>query len=165
MAGNFLKYGEAEADFGSKNAGDIPVDSHQLIALCAPRLVFISYGVPEKGDAKWLDQQGSYMATVAAQPARRLFGCEMLGVFGSRHDRDDAGRQRRTARQCARLATTRRRTHQRPQSPRVSEVGDRPIVTVDRDAGALTLTIAQNSWRTRLVFGFCGGQLTLCKAI
>ena len=80
MAGNFLKYGAAEAAFGSKNASDIPVDAHQLIALCAPRLVFISYGIPEKGDAKWLDQQGSYMATVAAQPAYRLFGTETLGV-------------------------------------------------------------------------------------
>ncbi|MEK6261923.1 MAG: acetylxylan esterase [Planctomycetota bacterium] len=80
MAGNFLKYGAAEAEFGSKNAGDIPVDAHQLIALCAPRMVFISYGVPEKGDAKWLDQQGSYMATVAAQPAYRLLGAGTLGV-------------------------------------------------------------------------------------
>lgn len=80
MAGNFLKYGAAEASFGSKNPGDLPVDAHQLIALCAPRLVFVSYGVPEKGDAKWLDQQGSYMATVAAQPAWRLFGATTLGV-------------------------------------------------------------------------------------
>ncbi len=80
MAGNFLKYGAAEAEFGSKNAGDIPVDAHQLIALCAPRLTFISYGIPEKGDALWLDQQGSYMATVAAQPAYRLFGVPTLGV-------------------------------------------------------------------------------------
>ena len=78
MAGNFLKYGAAEAKFGRKNPGDIPVDAHQLIALCAPRLTFISYGVPEKGDAKWLDQQGSYMATVAAQPAFRLFGAGTL---------------------------------------------------------------------------------------
>jgi hypothetical protein len=66
MAGNFLKYGAAEASFGSRNAGDLPVDSNELIALCAPRLTFVSYGVPEKGDAKWLDQQGSFMATVAA---------------------------------------------------------------------------------------------------
>ena len=80
MAGNFLKYGTAESTFGSKNAGDIPVDAHQLIALCAPRLTFISYGVPEKGDAKWLDQQGSYMAAVAAQPVFRLLGAKDLGV-------------------------------------------------------------------------------------
>ena len=64
MACNFLKYGTAESTFGSKNAGDIPVDAHQLIALCTPRLPFISCGVPERGDAKWLDQQGSYMAAV-----------------------------------------------------------------------------------------------------
>ena len=80
MAGNFMKYGASEAAFGSKNAGDIPVDSHELIAMCAPRLTFISYGVPEKGDAKWLDHQGSYMATVAAQPVFQLLGAKALGV-------------------------------------------------------------------------------------
>ena len=80
MAGNFLKYGTAEASFGSKNASDIPVDAHELIALCAPRPTFISYGVPEKGDANWLDQQGSYMATVAAGPVFRLLGAQDLGV-------------------------------------------------------------------------------------
>ena len=66
MAGNFMKYGASEATFGSKTPGDIPVDSNELIALCAPRLTFISYGVPEKGDAKWLDHEGSFMATVDA---------------------------------------------------------------------------------------------------
>ncbi|HEV8041994.1 MAG TPA: GDSL-type esterase/lipase family protein [Bryobacteraceae bacterium] len=80
MAGNFLKYGAAEATFGSKTAADLPVDSHELIALCAPRPTFISYGVPDKGDAKWLDQQGSYMATVAAGPVFRLLGVKDLGV-------------------------------------------------------------------------------------
>jgi lysophospholipase L1-like esterase len=80
MAGNFLKYGASEASFGSKNAGDLPVDSHELIALCAPRLTFVSYGVPEKGDAKWLDQQGSYMAAVAAGPVFRLLGAKDLGT-------------------------------------------------------------------------------------
>lgn len=80
MAGNFLKYGASEATFGSKNAGDIPVDSHQLIALCAPRLTFVSYGIPEKGDARWLDQQGSFMATVAAGSVFRLLGVKDLGV-------------------------------------------------------------------------------------
>lgn len=79
MAGNFLKYGAAESKFGSKNANDLPVDAHMLIALCAPRMTFISYGIPEKGDALWLDQQGSFMATVAAQPAFRLLGARDLG--------------------------------------------------------------------------------------
>jgi len=79
MAGNFLKYGAAESAFGSKNAGDLPVDAHMLIALCAPRLTFISYGVPERGDANWLDQQGSYMATVAAGPVFRLLGARDIG--------------------------------------------------------------------------------------
>jgi hypothetical protein len=80
MAGNFIKYGAAEATFGSKNAGDLPVDAHELLALCAPRPTFISYGVPEKGDAKWLDHQGSYMAAVASQPVFRLLGAKDLGV-------------------------------------------------------------------------------------
>ena len=80
MAGNFLRYGASDATFGSKNAGDIPVDSHELIALCAPRLTFVSYGVPDKGDAKWLDHQGSFMAAVAAGPVFRLLGAKDLGT-------------------------------------------------------------------------------------
>jgi hypothetical protein len=79
MAGNFLKYGAAEASFGSKNAGDLPVDAHELIALCAPRPTFISYGIPARGDSRWLDQQGSYMATVAAGPVFRLLGAKDIG--------------------------------------------------------------------------------------
>ena len=79
MAGNFLKYGASESTFGSMNAGDIPVDAHQLIALCAPRPTFISYGIPEKGDARWLDQQGSYMAAIAAGPVFKLLGARDLG--------------------------------------------------------------------------------------
>ncbi|MGF7230762.1 hypothetical protein [Arachidicoccus sp.] len=80
MAGNFMKYGAAASTFGSKTGCDLPVDSHELIALCAPRLTFISYGIPEKGDAKWLDHQGSYMATVAAGVVFKLLGANDLGV-------------------------------------------------------------------------------------
>jgi lysophospholipase L1-like esterase len=80
MAGSFLKYGAAAATFGSRNANDIPVDAHELIALGAPRPTFISYGIPEKGDSLWLDAQGSYMAAVAAGPAFRLLGARDLGV-------------------------------------------------------------------------------------
>ncbi len=79
MAGNFLKYGAADSAFGSRNAGDLPVDAHMLIALCAPRPTFISYGIPARGDANWLDQQGSYMATVAAGPVFRLLGARDIG--------------------------------------------------------------------------------------
>ena len=80
MAGNYLKYAASEADFGSKTGCDLTVDSHELIALCAPRLTFISYGVPEKGDAKWLDQNGSYMATVAAGAVFKLLVVKDIGV-------------------------------------------------------------------------------------
>ena len=80
MAGNFMKYGASEATFGAMQPGDIPVDSNELIALCAPRLTFISYGLPEKGDAKWLDQQGSFMATVDASRVFTLLGAKGIGV-------------------------------------------------------------------------------------
>ncbi|HVU33715.1 MAG TPA: acetylxylan esterase [Opitutaceae bacterium] len=74
MAGNFLKYGAAASTFGSRNAGDLPVDSNELLALCAPRPAFVSYGLPAKGDANWLDHQGSFMATVDASAVYRLLG-------------------------------------------------------------------------------------------
>ncbi len=85
MAGNFLKYGAAEATFGSKDANDLPVDSNELIALCAPRAVFISYGIPAKGDANWLDHQGSFMAAVDAGAVYRLLGARDLGVREDYH--------------------------------------------------------------------------------
>jgi hypothetical protein len=74
MAGNFLKYAADEADFGKKTVADLPVDQHQLIALCAPRPCFISYGIPEKGDPNWVDARGSFMAAVLAGPAYQLLG-------------------------------------------------------------------------------------------
>jgi hypothetical protein len=85
MAGNFMKYGASQASFGSMAPSDIPVDSNELIALCAPRLTFVSYGVPEKGDAKWLDHQGSFMATVDASRVFALLGAKGLGAEGDYH--------------------------------------------------------------------------------
>jgi lysophospholipase L1-like esterase len=79
MAGNYLKYSAEESAFGRKTAADLPVDSHETLALCAPRPTFISHGIPEKGDANWLDHQGSFMAAVAAQPVYRLLGARDLG--------------------------------------------------------------------------------------
>ncbi|HTU50350.1 MAG TPA: hypothetical protein VMF56_07130 [Acidobacteriaceae bacterium] len=80
MAGNFLKYGASKATFGSMNPSDIPVDSNELLALCAPRLTFVSYGIPEKGDAQWLDQRGSWIAAVAASPVWTLLGAPGLST-------------------------------------------------------------------------------------
>ncbi|MGB6192466.1 MAG: acetylxylan esterase, partial [Terracidiphilus sp.] len=82
MAGNFMKYGASDATFGSGNPGQIPVDSNELIALCAPRLTFISYGVPEKGDAHWLDHEGSFMATIDAGRVFTLLGAKALDIPG-----------------------------------------------------------------------------------
>ncbi len=80
MAGNYLRYGTEESKFGRKTGCDLLVDSHELIAMCAPRLTFISYGIPEKGDAHWLDQKGSYIATVAAGSVYKLLGAKDIGV-------------------------------------------------------------------------------------
>jgi hypothetical protein len=81
MAGNFLKYAAEEAAFGKKTVADLPVDQHELIALCAPRPCFISYGVPP-GDPNWVDARGSFMAAVLAGPAYRLLGKKDLGTPG-----------------------------------------------------------------------------------
>jgi len=80
MAGNYMKYGAEESIFGRMDGCDLTVDSHDMLALCAPRPVFVSYGIPEKGDSKWLDQKGSYMAVVAAGVTYKLLGATDLGV-------------------------------------------------------------------------------------
>ena len=72
MAGNFLKYA------GPLNWGDLPVDSHELIAMCAPRPVFISAGATN-GDG-WVDARGSFMAAVAAGPVYKLLGKKDMGT-------------------------------------------------------------------------------------
>ncbi len=73
FAGNFVKYA------GSLNAGDLPVDAHELIALCAPRPVFISEGSPAV-EGNWLDDKGQFMAEVDAGPVYRLLGKRDLGT-------------------------------------------------------------------------------------
>jgi hypothetical protein len=80
MAGNFLEYGTEKSSFGKMTGCDLPVDSHELIALGAPRPMFLSYGIPEKGDANWLDHRGSYQAIIAAGAAYKLLGAKDLGV-------------------------------------------------------------------------------------
>jgi hypothetical protein len=79
MAGSFLKYG------GPLTPGDLPVDAHELIALCAPRPTFISYGASSGNGAEgtWVDQHGSFMAAVASGPVFRLLGQKDLGTPGN----------------------------------------------------------------------------------
>src|ERR1700744_1260523 len=72
MAGNFIKYA------GPLNWNDLPVDSHELIALCAPRPVFISAGITQ-GDG-WTDTKGMFMAPAAAGPVYTLLGKRDLGT-------------------------------------------------------------------------------------
>jgi hypothetical protein len=80
MAGNFLRYA------GPLAPGDLPVDNHELIALCAPRPVFIGGGASvgdgysdPKGDA-WADSKGMFLAEVAAGPVYKLLGGKDLGT-------------------------------------------------------------------------------------
>jgi hypothetical protein len=76
MAGNFLKYG------GPLTPADLPVDAHELIALCAPRPTFISYGASTGpgAEGQWVDQRGSFLAAVAAGPVYKLLGKKDLGT-------------------------------------------------------------------------------------
>ncbi|HEX4002945.1 MAG TPA: hypothetical protein VHX36_09870 [Candidatus Acidoferrales bacterium] len=73
MAGNFLKYA------GPLDANDLPVDSHELIAMAAPRPLFISCGSPLV-EGTWLDDKGQFMAEVAAGPVYELLGKRGLGT-------------------------------------------------------------------------------------
>ena len=79
MAGNLLKYA------GPLNPGDLPVDNHELIALCAPRPVFVGAGLsdrnqPDKPGDGWADARGMFLAEVAAGPVYRLLGKKDLGT-------------------------------------------------------------------------------------
>jgi (4-O-methyl)-D-glucuronate---lignin esterase len=73
MAGNFLKYA------GPLTANDLPVDSHELIALCAPRPVFISSG-SQQVEGGWVDAKGMFLGAVGAGPVYRLLGKKDLGT-------------------------------------------------------------------------------------
>jgi hypothetical protein len=79
MCGNFIKYGASDINGKSMNATDLPVDSHELIALCAPRTCFISEGVESAGDPKWIDHPGSYRAGILASRVYAVLGKKGYG--------------------------------------------------------------------------------------
>jgi hypothetical protein len=80
MAGNFLKYA------GPLKWSDLPVDSHELVAMCAPRPVFLSAGnsvdpaIDIGHSDAWVDAKGTFLAGVGAGPVYRLLGKKDLGT-------------------------------------------------------------------------------------
>jgi hypothetical protein len=73
FAGNFIKY------VGPLTPNDLPVDAHELVALCAPRPVFISSGSP-KVEGQWVDAKGMFLGGVYAGPVYKLLGKKDLGT-------------------------------------------------------------------------------------
>jgi len=67
FAGNFIKYA------GPLTQEDLPVDAHQLIALCAPRPVFISSGSATV-EGQWVDAKGMFLGGAMAGPVYELLG-------------------------------------------------------------------------------------------
>ncbi|MBW8745605.1 MAG: hypothetical protein JF628_14935 [Sphingomonas sp.] len=82
FAGNFLKYDTKGVSKPGLDAYDMPVDSNELFALAAPRPLFISHGVPEQGDAHWIDQNGAWKAAYDAGRVYKLLGKTGVGVGG-----------------------------------------------------------------------------------
>ncbi|WP_375582562.1 acetylxylan esterase [Cyclobacterium xiamenense] len=68
FAANFSRYNE--------NESALPIDQHQLLALMAPRPVYVASGVEDR----WADPRGEFLSCVAASPVYALFGLQGMPV-------------------------------------------------------------------------------------
>ncbi len=73
FAGNFIKYASG------LTTNDLPVDAHELVALCAPRPIFISVGSPFV-EGTWVDARGMFLAGVHAGPVYQLIGKKGMNI-------------------------------------------------------------------------------------
>jgi hypothetical protein len=68
FCGNFRKY--------SNNEAEMPFDAHALVALSAPRPVYVASATLDT----WADPRGEFLATKHANPVYALFGKANVGV-------------------------------------------------------------------------------------